>query len=118
VMQEIAPGRTGNQVLDAALARMKAAGISGSVYSHPIGLHGHGAGPVIGLWDYQNGVPGRGDSKVLPSMWWSIELQATSAVEEWNGQPVQVAQEENAIIGADGQRRWALRRQAQLFLIR
>jgi hypothetical protein len=72
---------------------------------------------VIGLWDYQDGVAGRGDSKVIPSMWWSIELQATSAVPEWNGQAVQVAQEENAIIGADGRRRWALRRQERFFLI-
>jgi hypothetical protein len=117
VMAELEPGRSGNEVLAASLARMKAAGITGSVYSHPIGLHGHGAGPVIGLWDYQDGVAGRGDSKVIPSMWWSIELQATSAVPEWNGQAVQVAQEENAIIGADGRRRWALRRQERFFLI-
>ena len=60
--------------------------IDGTVYSHPIGLHGHGAGPLIGLWDYQDGVPGRGDAKVIPSMWFSIELQATTPVPEWDGQ--------------------------------
>ena len=42
------------------------------------------------------------------SMWYSIELQATTPVPEWNGQPVRMAQEEDAIIGADGKVRWAL----------
>ena len=37
-MEEITPGRTGNEILGATLARMKARGIQGSVYSHPIGL--------------------------------------------------------------------------------
>ena len=62
VMDELRPGRTGNQILAAARARMKEKGIDGTIYSHPIGLHGHGAGPLIGLWDYQDGVAGRGDA--------------------------------------------------------
>ena len=117
-MEEIRPGRTGNEILAASLARMKARGIDGTLYSHPIGLHGHGAGPLIGLWDYQNGVPGRGDARVIPSMWFSIELQATTPVPEWDGQPVRMPQEEDAIVGADGKIRWALQRQDKLFLIR
>jgi Xaa-Pro aminopeptidase len=118
VMEEIKPGRTGNEILAAALTRMKAQGINGTVYSHPIGLHGHGAGPLIGLWDYQDGVPGRGDAPVTPGMWFSIELQATSPVAEWNGQQVRMAQEEDAIVAADGQVRWALKRQDRLFLVK
>jgi Xaa-Pro aminopeptidase len=117
-MQEIQPGRTGNEILAASRARMKDKGINGTFYSHAIGLLGHGAGPLIGLWDYQDGVAGRGDAKVIPSMWWSIELQATTPVPEWDGQPVRMAQEEDAIIGADGKVRWALRRQDKLFLIK
>ena len=117
LMSELRPGRTGNEILAASLARMRARKIDGTVYAHPIGLHGHGAGPLIGLWDYQGGVPGRGDATVIPSMWWSIELQATTVVPEWNGQTVRMAQEEDAIIGADGKVRWALRRQEKLFLV-
>ncbi len=117
-MDEIRPGRTGNEILAAVLARMKAKGITGSLYSHPIGLNGHGAGPLIGLWDYQDGVPGRGDAKVMPSTWFSIELQATTPVPEWDDQPVRMAQEEDAIVGADGRIRWALRRQDRLFLVK
>jgi hypothetical protein len=118
VMDELRPGRTGNEILASARARMKQQGIDGTIYSHPIGLHGHGAGPIIGLWDYQDGVAGRGDAKLIPSMWWSIELQATTPVPEWGGEPVRMAQEEDAIIDADGKLRWALRRQDQLFLVR
>ena len=118
VTSELKPGRSGNEILAASLARMKTQQINGTVYSHPIGLHGHGAGPLIGLWDYQNGVPGRGDAVVIPSMWYSIELQATTPVAEWGGQPVRMAQEEDVIIGADGKVRWALRRQEKLFLVK
>jgi Xaa-Pro aminopeptidase len=118
VMSELRPGRSGNEILAAARARMQAQKINGTIYSHPVGLHGHGAGALIGLWDYQDGVAGRGDAKVIPSMWYSIELQATTPVPEWDGQAVRMAQEEDAIIGADGRIRWALQRQDKLFLIR
>lgn len=118
VVSELRPGRSGNEILAASLARMKERRIDGTVYSHPIGLHGHGAGPLIGLWDYQTGVPGRGDAKVVPSMWYSIELQATTPVPEWSNQPVRIAQEEDVIIDAAGRVRWALRRQDKLFLVK
>ena len=118
VIGEIKVGRTGNEILRSSRAKMTAAGIDGTVYSHPIGMNGHGAGPLIGLWDYQDGVPGRGDTKVIPNMWFSIELQATTRVPEWNNQPVRSAQEEDAIVGPDGVVRWALRRQTQFHLVR
>ena len=118
VVSELRPGRTGNAVLKASLARMRAQGIDGTVYSHPIGVHGHGAGPLIGLWDYQDGVPGRGDGKVIPSMWYSIELQATTPVAEWNNQPVRSAQEEDVIIDSSGNVHWALARQTRYWLVR
>jgi Xaa-Pro aminopeptidase len=118
VMSEIRPGRSGNEILKSSRDAMKAQGIDGTVYTHPIGAHGHGAGPLIGLWDYQDGVPGRGDHKVIPGMWFSIELQATTAVPEWNGQRVRSAQEEDAIVAADGKIRWASKRQTQFWLVR
>jgi hypothetical protein len=117
-MEEIRPDRTGNEILGAVRSRMKARGIDGTLYSHPIGMNGHAAGPLIGLWDYQDGVVGRGEAKVIPSMWFSIELQATTPVAEWGGQPVQMAQEEDAVIDAAGRIRWALKRQDTLFLVK
>jgi hypothetical protein len=117
LFEETRVGRTGNEVLAATLAKMKAEGLNGTMYSHPIGMHGHGAGPLIGLWDYQEGVPGRGDAKVIPSMWYSSELQVTTPVPEWSNQPVRVMQEEDFIIDAEGKLRWALRRQAAWHLV-
>jgi Xaa-Pro aminopeptidase len=118
VLAELKPGRTGNQVLQAARAAMTAAGIDGTVYSHPIGDHGHGAGPLIGLWDHQEGVPVRGDLAVRPSTWFSIELQATSAIPEWNGQRLACRQEEDAYLDESGERHWVYRRQERLHLVR
>ena len=63
-LKEMKPGRTGNEILAAVLKQMRNEGINGTVYTHPIGEHGHGAGPLIGLWDRQQGVPGRGDVPV------------------------------------------------------
>ncbi|MEO7087055.1 MAG: M24 family metallopeptidase [Gemmatimonadaceae bacterium] len=117
VMAELKPGRAGNDVLKTSLAKIKAAGLEGTVYTHPIGMNGHGAGPLIGLWDYQDGVPGRGDAKVIPNQWFSIELQATTPVPEWGNQPVHSAQEEDAIVGPDGVSRWALARQTEYHLV-
>ncbi|MBY0490484.1 MAG: aminopeptidase P family protein [Gemmatimonadaceae bacterium] len=117
-VEELKPGRTGNQVLASALRRMKEEGIDGTVYSHPIGLNGHGAGALIGLWDYQEGVPGRGDHTIIPGMWYSIELQATTKVPEWGNQPVRSMQEEDVIIDATGRVRWAYGRQTTFHLVR
>jgi len=118
LFEEIRPGLSGNEVLRAALTKMRRERIDGTVYTHPIGMNGHGAGPLIGLWDYQEGVPGRGDHKVIAGMWFSSELQATTPVPEWSGQPVRMAMEEDFILGPDGKARWALKRQDRLHLIR
>jgi Xaa-Pro aminopeptidase len=117
-VEELRPGRTGNEVLAATLKRMRDEKIDGTEYSHPIGLHGHGAGALIGLWDYQDGVPGRGDHKIIPGMWYSIELQATTPVPEWGNQQVRSAQEEDVIIDASGKVRWAFGRQSIFHLVR
>ncbi len=79
-----AAGKTGNQILAEALAQAKAEGINGSIYSHPIGFHGHAAGPAIGMWDNQNQVPGTGDYPLFPHTAFSIELNAAVFIPEWN----------------------------------
>ena len=118
LFEEIRPGRTGNEVLAATLAGMRAERLDGTVYTHPIGMHGHGAGPLIGLWDYQEGVPGRGDHRVIPNMWFSSELQVTTQVPEWGGQAVRMAMEEDFFLGRDGKPRWVVGRQDRLHIVR
>ncbi len=117
LLEEMHVGRSGNEVLYEVLERMHAEGLDGTMYTHPIGDHGHGAGPLIGLWDYQEGVPGRGDVPVLANMWFSTELQVTTPVAEWDGQPVRMMMEEEAEVTPAGERRWSLRRQTELHLI-
>ena len=118
LLEEIQVGRSGNEILASVLDKMRAEGLDGTMYTHPIGDHGHGAGPLIGLWDYQTGVPGRGDPLVIPGMWFSTELQVTTPVQEWDGQRVRMAQEEEAEVTIDGEVRWMLRRQTELHLVR
>ncbi|MBI4540581.1 MAG: M24 family metallopeptidase [Gemmatimonadetes bacterium] len=117
LLEEMVPGRTGNEILGATLARMRGEGIDGTVYAHPIGDHGHGAGPLIGRWDNQEGIPGRGDLVLRPSTWHSIELQARTPVAEWGGKAVRCRQEEEAYLDEQGKRHWVYRRQEKFHLV-
>ncbi len=118
VLERLRPGATGNEVLNSALAQMRKEDINGSVYSHPIGDHGHGAGPLIGLWDRQQGVPGRGDVPVIPSSWFSIELSVRAPVPEWDGKELFIGMEEDASVNGAGKASWVLRRQEKMHLVR
>ena len=109
-------GRSGNEILAGALARAEAEGIDATIYTHPIGFQGHGAGPTIGLWDQQGGVPGRGDYPLYPNTAHSIELNAAVAIPEWDGQVVRIMLEEDAFF--DGEDVWYIDpRQTELLLI-
>lgn len=88
-------GRSGNDMLLAARAAALAQGLNPSIYSHPIGYHGHAAGAAIGFWDDQKPSP-RGAHPLRPNTAWSIELSQTQAVPEWGGQMVQFRTEEDA----------------------
>lgn len=100
LLRQFVVGRSGNEALARARAEAKAAGLDPSIYSHPIGLHGHGAGPSIGFWDNQNADP-RGDAAIHANTAWSIELTSYAPVPEWGGQRVDFRAEENAYF--DGQ---------------
>ena len=109
-------GRTGNEILAAALEQAEAEGIDATIYTHPIGFHGHGAGPTIGLWDQQSGVPGRGDYPLYANTAYSIELNAAVDIPEWDGQEILVKLEEDAFF--DGEHvRYIDGRQNELHLI-
>ncbi|WP_412062969.1 M24 family metallopeptidase [Rubrivirga sp. IMCC45206] len=96
-----ASGQSGNDILRAALEGAQAEGLAATIYTHPIGLHGHGAGPTIGLWDQQGGVPGRGDYPLYPHTAHSIELNAAIAVPEWGGKTVRFMLEEDAFFDGE-----------------
>lgn len=110
-------GRTGNEGLAGALAQARAEGLTPTIYCHPIGYHGHAAGPPIGMTDYQDGVPVRGDYVFRPDTWHSIELNARHRVPEWDGQEVRFALEEDAAL-LEGGWQWIDGRQSEFYLIR
>ncbi len=112
----MAPGRTGNAVLREARARAREEGLTPSIYSHPLGYHGHAAGPTIGLWDRQDGVPGGGDYELFDDTCYAIELNVLHPVPEWGGQEVKIALEEDAVL-TGGAVSWLAGRQTQFHLI-
>lgn len=116
-MQHAVLGGTGNEALAGALAQGRAEGLNPTIYCHAVGYHGHAAGPPIGMTDYQDGVPVRGDYVFHPDTWHSIELNVRQAVPEWDGQEVRFALEEDAGIFSDGWD-WIDGRQTEFYLIR
>ena len=94
-------GKTGNQILSDALDQAEKEGIVASIYTHPIGFHGHAAGPTIGMWDNQNGTPGRGDYQMYFNTAFSIELNSSSEIEEW-GKIIRIMLEEDGVYTEDG----------------
>ncbi len=77
-------GKTGNEILKAALDQAKAAGLKPTIYTHPIGFYGHASGPTIGMWDMQDGAPVNGDYPLYYKTAYSIELSASVFIAEWN----------------------------------
>jgi hypothetical protein len=102
LMAEFKEGRTGNEVLMLALQKAKAMGIKPRIYTHPLGFHGHGAGPTIGLWEQQNGVPGQGDYTIFYDTCYAIELNIRTEIPEWGGQEVPIALEQDAAFTKEG----------------
>lgn len=107
--------KTGNQILADALTQAKSEGIQPSIYTHPIGFHGHAAGTTIGLWDQQNGVPGSGDFPMHYNTAYSIELNAASDIPEWK-KTVRIMLEEDGFFDKTGFR-YINERQKEIYLI-
>lgn len=115
-LEEMRPSLSGNEVLRAVLERAKNEGIRPQVYTHPLGVHGHAAGPLIGLWDRQDGLPGVGDYPLYADTVYSIELNITKSIPEWDGQDARIMLEEDAAL-TGGEMRWLDGRQESFYLI-
>ncbi|MFW5896883.1 MAG: M24 family metallopeptidase [Bacillota bacterium] len=116
VTSEFASGRTGNQVLYSAQARARLEGIEGSIYSHPLGFHGHAAGPAIGMWDNQDGVSGTGEIQIRADTCYALELSVKRSLPCWDNGEVRIALEE--IIAFDGKHvKYLSERQTEPYMI-
>ncbi len=94
--------KTGNEILASSLKKAKEEGLKASIYTHPLGFHGHGAGPTIGLWDKQDGVPEKGDYPLYYDTCHSIELNVKVDIPEWGRQEVRIALEQDAAFVREG----------------
>lgn len=115
LLAQFKQGSTGNQMLAGALAQARGEGINPTIYTHPIGYHGHAAGPAIGMWDMQNGVPGTGDEALRFRTAYSIELNAASAIPGY-AEPVRIMLEEDAYFDESGIR-YISGRQKEMLLV-
>ncbi|MFT6317511.1 MAG: Xaa-Pro aminopeptidase [Candidatus Azotimanducaceae bacterium] len=94
-------GKTGNQVLKESREQAISEGIRPSIYTHPLGYHGHAAGTTLGMWDSQGGVTGSGDYPLHVKTAYSIELNAATFIEEWDKE-VRIMLEEDAYFDEQG----------------
>ncbi|MGA0012361.1 MAG: M24 family metallopeptidase [Flavobacteriaceae bacterium] len=108
-------GRSGNEVLAMSRAQAIDEGITPSIYTHPIGYHGHAAGTTLGMWDSQGGVPYTGDYPLHLYTAYSIELNATVFIKEWD-KDVRIMLEEEAFFDENGVR-YIDGRQEQLIVV-
>jgi hypothetical protein len=110
------PGKTGNEVLADTLRQAEEEDLNAMIYTHAIGYHGHAAGPTIGLWDHQDGVPGRGDYELFDDTCYSIELNVSTSIPEWDGLQARFGLEEEAAL-TGGRMLWLDGRQERFHII-
>jgi hypothetical protein len=108
--------KTGNQILADSRKQAIDQGLTPSIYTHPIGYHGHAAGTTIGQWDMQQGVPGTGDYAMHYNTAYSIELNVTTHIAEWK-KDIQIKLEEDGFFDGDGKFRYIDGRQKELIVI-
>ncbi|WP_020529449.1 M24 family metallopeptidase [Flexithrix dorotheae] len=94
-------GVSGNEVLKKSRQEAIANGIKPSIYTHPLGFHGHAAGTTLGMWDAQEGVPVNGDYPLHYNTAYAIELNASVFIKEWNKE-IRIMLEEDAIFTENG----------------
>ena len=109
-------GRTGDEIFKAVKEDARNAGIRNEIYSHPIGYHVHGAGPAIGLWGDQNSLPRHGIYKLHDRTCYSLEMNVTQYLPEWE-QDITMCHEEN-IAFVDGKVYFLNGRAEDLYIIR
>jgi hypothetical protein len=106
---------TGHEAAEATVQALAGAEFTPSIYSHPIGTHGHGVGPQINARGAILAAPPERDSRLRLGSYRSIELSATTRIPEWNDGALTIPFEDDAELTANGyvwfrppQERWYL----------
>ncbi|MDC7246948.1 MAG: M24 family metallopeptidase [Sphaerochaetaceae bacterium] len=117
VIEQFSEGRSGNEILARSLAQAKSEGIAKPMlYSHPIGLFGHGPGPTIGSFTNQQYVEGGGERTVHDRTCYALELNIREKVASWDDLEIMWGQEID-ILFKDGKARYFAGRQTELHII-
>ncbi|SCY85459.1 M24 family metallopeptidase [Alkaliphilus peptidifermentans] len=116
VAENFIAGCTGNEIFNASLREAENREIKAMLYTHPIGYHGHGVGPTIGMWDQQGEVPIRGEYPLFFNTCYALELNTTSMVPEWDNKEVAIFLEETIAFTRKGVS-YLPNRQTELYII-
>lgn len=81
VRENMKIGRSGNDVFEMSIAQGKEEGLRPILYTHPLGFHGHAAGPTIGLFSNQNRIPVKGDLLLHNNTGYALELSIVEYLE-------------------------------------
>ena len=108
-------GITGNEILKISRKDAIEKGLRPQIYTHPLGLFGHSAGTIFGMWDNQGFVQGTGEWKLNANTAYAIELNTKVYIKEWD-KDVRIMLEEPGFFSKDGFR-YINKRQEKLHLI-
>jgi hypothetical protein len=95
---------TGWEATLAIAAELEGVDFLPSLYSHPIGNHGHGLGPSINARDMDLSSPPEADAPLRDGSYRSVEFSATTAIPEYDGGEVRIPMEDDAYLTAEGYR--------------
>ena len=104
-MSEFKVGRTGNEIKDSTMKKATEEGLRPLIYTHPLGFHGHAAGPPMEArppGKAPEGTQARMEYPLYYNTVYSIEFSSTSSVPEWDNQDVRIAYEEDAVFTKKG----------------
>ena len=96
------PGMSGWEATLAIAARLDGVDFLPSLYSHPIGYHGHALGPSINARNMDLSSPPTRDSYLRDGAYRSIEFSATTAIPEYDGGTVTIPMEDDGYLTAKG----------------
>lgn len=96
--KEIVVGKSGNEILAASLAEAAEKGIDAMIYSHPLGFHGHSAGPSIGRVDNQKFLKTSGEGSINDNTCYAMELNVSGRIPEWEGQLLMLGIETDIVV--------------------
>ncbi len=96
VRENFKVGISGNDVFENSIRQGKAEGLRPVLYTHPLGFHGHAAGPTIGLFSNQNRIPVKGDLLVNDNTGYALELSTIEYLEMY-GRDTRIMTEESVL---------------------